>query len=107
MNFASKLGIGQILDARFRIIDQIGTGGMSIVYLAEDLRLNGKRWAVKESVSSATLHSDIEAEAEMLMGLDHPRLPRIVDYYLSDKGGYSYLVMDYIEGITLSQVDEG
>ncbi|MEK3736722.1 MULTISPECIES: serine/threonine-protein kinase [Paenibacillus] len=104
MNFASKLGVGQIMDARYRIIDQIGTGGMSIVYLAEDLRLKGKRWAVKESVSSATLHSDIEAEAEMLMGLDHPRLPRIVDYYLSDKEGYSYLVMDYIEGITLSQL---
>lgn len=104
MHVESKLRIGQIMDDRYRITGQIGSGGMSIVHLADDLRLRGKRWAVKESVCSEELHSDIQAEAEMLITLDHPRLPRIVDFYLPDEDGYSYLIMDYIVGMTLSQL---
>ncbi|KAI7250710.1 hypothetical protein KC345_g11637 [Hortaea werneckii] len=78
---------------------------MSRVYLAEDLRLQGKRWAVKESVlqdgSYAT--GDIQAEAGLLISLNHPKLPRIADFFPPDRDGYSYLVMDYIEGVTLHQ----
>lgn len=104
MYFESKLQVGRVLDDRYRIIDQIGSGGMSNVYLAEDLRLRGKRWAIKESVCLDEHYSDIQEEAEMLIALEHPRLPRIVDYYLPDKGGNAYLIMDYIEGMTLSQL---
>jgi serine/threonine-protein kinase len=92
------------MDDRYRITGLIGSGGMSIVYLADDLRLKGKRWAVKESLCLDELHSDILAEANMLITLDHPRLPRIVDFYLPDHEGYSYLIMDYIEGMSLSQL---
>ncbi|WP_339314451.1 serine/threonine-protein kinase [Paenibacillus sp. FSL R10-2734] len=104
MLFETKLKIGQVVNDRYRIAGQLGSGGMSIVYLAEDLRLKGKRWAVKESLCLAELHSDIQAEADMLITLDHPRLPRIVDFNLPDSEGYSYLIMDYIEGVSLSQL---
>ncbi|WP_313640914.1 serine/threonine-protein kinase, partial [Paenibacillus sp.] len=104
MHFETKLKIGQVIDDRYRITGQIGSGGMSLVYVANDLRLKGKRWAVKESLCLDELHSDIQAEANMLITLDHPRLPRIVDFYLPDKEGYSYLIMDYIEGVSLSQL---
>ncbi|KTD86474.1 serine/threonine protein kinase [Paenibacillus etheri] len=104
MYFETKLKIGQVIDDRYRIMGLIGSGGMSIVYLADDMRLKGKRWAVKESLCLNELHSDIQAEAAMLITLDHPRLPRIVDFYLPDREGYSYLVMDYIEGVSLSQL---
>lgn len=40
-------------------------------------------------------------EADMLIKLEHPQLPHIVDYYPPDADGYAYLVMDYIEGLTL------
>lgn len=102
--FETKLKIGQVIDDRYRITGHIGSGGMSNVYLADDLRLKGKRWAVKESLCLDELHSDIQAEADMLITLDHPRLPRIVDFYLPDREGYSYLIMDYIEGVSLSQL---
>ncbi|WP_079913406.1 serine/threonine-protein kinase [Paenibacillus sp. 32352] len=97
------LGIGDLLGQRYRIESVIGRGGMSTVYLAQDLRLPGKRRAVKE----ARLEEDEAyaglAEADMLVRLNHPNLPDIIDYYAGERGGYSYLVMDYIEGETLLQ----
>lgn len=103
MQFISKLAKGQIIGDRYRIIELLGTGGMSYVYLAEDLRLPGQRWAVKENVISGELYRDVIAEAELLISLNHHRLPRIVDFYRPDEDGYAYLIMDYIEGVTLSQ----
>lgn len=104
MHFETKLKVGQIIDERYRIISQIGSGGMSIVYLADDLRLKGKRWAVKECLFSEDHQSEIQTEAEILTTLNHIRLPRVVDFYLPDQEGYSYLIMDYIEGVSLNQL---
>ncbi|MBT2287932.1 serine/threonine protein kinase [Paenibacillus albidus] len=103
MGFDSKLSRGQIIGERYRIAGHIGSGGMSHVYLAEDLRLPGKYWAVKESLSAGEAEGMLQAEAELLTGLQHPRIPRTVDYYPPDHEGYCYLIMDYIEGITLNQ----
>ncbi|MFF2911246.1 serine/threonine-protein kinase [Paenibacillus sp. NPDC057934] len=106
MLYPSKLAVGQLLGERYRVVELIGSGGMSHVYLAEDLRLPGKWWAVKESVDPGITEyasGDIVAEAELLISLNHPRLPRVTDFYPPDKDGYSYLVMDYINGVTLSR----
>ncbi|MHA6529012.1 serine/threonine-protein kinase [Paenibacillus sp. BAC0078] len=103
MIFESKLRAGELLGGRYRIVRAIGTGGMSRVFLAEDMRLQGKHWAVKESVSPERAYGDIEAEAELLISLSHPLLPRVADFFPPDQEGYCYLVMDYIEGVTLGQ----
>lgn len=103
MVFETKLKVGVTLGNRYRIAGMLGTGGMSHVYLAEDLRLPGKRWAVKESIDNGGTFGDIQAEAELLISLSHPLLPGVVDFFPPDREGYCYLVMDYIEGITLSQ----
>ena len=58
---------------------------MSHVYLAEDLKLKGKRWAVKECLPFAA-DSDMTfflEEAEMLAKLQHPQLPQLVDYFIN------------------------
>lgn len=109
MDFAGKLSTGQILGGRYCITGLIGTGGMSRVYLAEDLRLQGKRWAVKESMLRDGSYGigTIEAEARLLTSLNHPKLPRIADFFPPDRDGYSYLVMDYIAGVTLRQYMDG
>lgn len=101
MIFESKLTEGVLLGGRYRIIRKLASGGMSHVYLAEDMRLPGQCWAVKESFSQREAHGAVEAEAELLISLNHRLLPRVVDFFSPDEQGYCYLVMDYIKGVTL------
>ena len=96
---------GTVLDGKYEIWKEVGRGGMSIVYLARDKHLN-KQWAVKEikndgSKSTKTLLKGLEREANILKNVDHPVLPRIVD--IIDQNGTIYVVMDFIEGITISE----
>lgn len=98
---------GTIIEGKYEILKLIGKGGMSKVYLAMDQNLN-KQWAVKEIEKRAGDKADevmilsAMAEADMMKRLDHPFLPRIVD--IIDKPDVIYVVMDYIEGETLSNV---
>ncbi|MEB3102694.1 serine/threonine protein kinase [Ferviditalea candida] len=94
---------GDILGDRYRIVSLLGQGGMGNVYLAEDLKLAGKKWAVKESFHLPANSEQFIAEAELLIRLNHPYLPNIIDYYSPNFQGYAYLVMDYIRGSTLMQ----
>ncbi|WP_054955848.1 serine/threonine protein kinase [Paenibacillus dakarensis] len=103
MNHPSKMERGVILGQRYRIGRKLGEGGMSYVYLAEDLKLPGKMWAIKESVTQPGMFQTVQAEAELLTTLSHARLPRIVDFFQPDGDGYTYMVMDYIQGTTLDK----
>lgn len=102
MPFIPKYERGGILAGRYRMEKIIGEGGMSRVYLASDLKLPGKRWAVKESPFTPELGLRLEDEAELLISLNHHRLPRISDFFQME-GGYSYLVMDYVAGVHLDK----
>lgn len=98
--------LGTVLDGKYEILKQVGKGGMSIVYLAMDNRLN-KQWAVKEikndgSKSTETLLKGLEREANILKNVDHPVLPRIVD--IINENGTIYVIMDFVEGKPLSDV---
>ncbi len=99
--------IGSVLDEKYEILKQIGTGGMSRVYLALDLRLK-KQWAVKEvskqenGQNDAVILSGLLAEAEIMKRLDHPALPRIVD--ILEDADRLCIVMDYIEGEPLDRI---
>lgn len=99
--------IGSIVDGKYEILKEIGHGGMSVVYLAMDQRLN-KQWAVKELQKKARdKHNNIIiqssiAEANMMKRLDHPALPRIVD--IIDNETEIYVIMDYIEGESLDHI---
>ncbi len=90
--------IGMILGNRYVPVKVIGRGGMSVVYLVRDLRLN-KAWALKEITSDDHV---LMAEAEILKRLEHPALPRIVDIFEQEKR--TCLVMDYVEGETLESL---
>ena len=96
-----------VIGGRYRILTQIGKGGMSTVYLALDTSLN-KQWAVKEirqvtdPVKRDMIIKSITVEANMIKRLDHPSIPRIVD--LIDDHGTLYVVMDYVEGRTLADI---
>jgi len=102
-----KARIGTVLVDRYRILDFLGRGGMGAVFLCEDMRLPGKRWAVKEMLAYDPetvdqVEESFKREAQMLSGLRHRNLPIIVDYFSVE--GKQYLVMEWIEGDTLSKV---
>ncbi|NTU75230.1 MAG: serine/threonine protein kinase [Anaerolineaceae bacterium] len=95
---------GETLRDRYRIQRIIGQGGMGSIYLADDLRLEGRMCAVKEVDHNRNLSPDLikEArdqflrEATVLARLDHPNLPKVSDYF--SIGSRDYLVMDYVPG---------
>ncbi|BFT71649.1 hypothetical protein PAENIP36_30910 [Paenibacillus sp. P36] len=76
---------------------------MSQVYLAEDQKLKGKMWAVKEVLPIEQDGASFLEEAEMLARLHHPQLPQLVDYLITEDGT-GFLVMDYIQGPTLQDL---
>lgn len=99
--------IGDVIDGKYRILTQIGAGGMSVVYLAMDTHLN-KQWAVKElkkkvnDTNNEVVIQSAIAEAGMMKKLDHPNLPRIVD--IIDYPEIIYVVMDYVEGEPMDKI---
>jgi serine/threonine protein kinase len=104
--FHSQLKIGSTFENRYSIISRLGEGGMGAVFLANDRKLSGKQWAIKETRLLANQTQGFADEATILVRLDHPFLPKIIDFYPPDSQGYSYLVMDYIKGQTLQNLFE-
>jgi serine/threonine-protein kinase len=100
------LEIGALVDEKYKILDELGHGGMCTVYLAINEKAN-KLWAIKEVRKSydknfEILKQSLIAETDLLKKLTHPNLPSIVDIINSDEN--FLIVMDYIEGITLEKL---
>ena len=105
------LETGSVIDGKYKILNEIGHGGMSNVYLAINERAN-KPWAVKEVRKSLNkdfnlLRQSLIMETDLLKKLKHPNLPSIIDVIDSDEN--FLIVMDYIEGNTLERllIEEG
>lgn len=90
-------------EERYKLVRVLGQGGMGTVYEAEDRRLPGKRWAVKEIRAEELGKDGLAKEAATLIQLSHPNLPHIVDYFVSQDGSCGYVVMEQIDGVTLEQ----
>ena len=100
------LQIGSLVDNKYKILSEVGHGGMSVVYLAINERAN-KTWAVKEIRKDGVC--DFEAvkqglivETDMLKRLSHDHLPSIID--VIDIQDSFLIVMDYVEGKSLQSV---
>ena len=98
--------IGSLVDGKYKILNKIGQGGMSVVYLAMNEKAN-KQWAVKEVRKNGIQNFEVVkqglmAETEMLKKLNHPNLPSIID--VIDGDGAFLIVMDYIEGCHLESI---
>lgn len=97
------LEIGSLIDGKYKILNEVGHGGMSVVYLAMNERAN-KQWAIKEVRKDGVkdfevVKQSLVAETNMLKKLSHPSLPDIVD--VIDEDDRFLIVMDYIEGNSL------
>src|SRR6267378_5889170 len=100
--------VGQIL-GHYRILEQIGAGGMGVVYRAHDERLD-RDIAIKV-LPRGTLADEADRkrfrkEALALAKLNHPNIATIHDFDTQD--GIDFLVMEYVEGVTLAKrLEEG
>lgn len=101
---------GSVLRNRYKVKEIIGQGGMGCIYLAEDLRLEGRLCAVKEVEYDRALPQEMlnesrgqfQREAIVLARLDHPNLPKVSDFFsIKDR---DYLVMDFVPGKDLRQM---
>ena len=91
-----------ILQGRYRIVRQLGQGGMGAVYEAVDQRLD-TTVALKETLfADERLRKQFEREARLLARLHHPALPRVSDHFSEADG--QFLVMQYIPGDDLSEM---
>ncbi len=102
----AHLNAGDLLEKRYRIVSQVGTGGFGAVYKAEDTQDHNRLLAIKEiGLGGLTSQQIIEAtgsfnrEVDLLSDLRHASIPRIYAH-LTDPEHW-YLVMDFIEGETL------
>jgi len=94
---------GDCIGGRYRIAAPIGSGGMGSVYLAEDLRLQGKLRALKLTAALSGERDAFIREASLLSALSHPLLPDIVDYFPPGDEGMAVIVMDYVQGESLGE----
>ncbi len=106
-----QLPPGVTLVNRYLIQDVVGIGGMGSVYRARDLHFPNvvKLVAVKEMINQArdpqtreSIIQNFEREADILVTLNHPAIPRIYDYFTQDER--SYLVLEYIPGKDLEAI---
>jgi len=102
------LQVGSLVDGKYKILSEIGHGGMSVVYMAINEKAN-KTWAIKEvrkdgKMDFNTVRQGLLAEIDTLKKLNHPNLPSIVDV-IEDEDSF-VIVMDYIEGRSLDKIIE-
>jgi serine/threonine-protein kinase len=94
---------GTLLAGRYRIVRQLGQGGMGSVWLAEDTQLDNKQFAIKMLpsilVSNKRAYRQLKDEALVAMKLTHPNIVTLRAF--EENNGNPFLVMDYIDGQTL------
>ena len=99
--------LGKRLDGRYEIQEIIGIGGMAVVYKAFDIQEN-KIVAVKilkdEFGSNVEFLRRFQNESKVIAVLSHPNIVKVFDVSFGDN--FQYIVMEYIDGITLKEYIE-
>ncbi len=100
---------GETLNQRYRILSTLGRGSFASVYLARDSQWRGNLVAIKEISTEGfseeeyrDMNTQFLQEAAFLMQLDHPGLPRMVEFFAS--GTRYYLAMEWIAGKSLHEI---
>lgn len=96
--------VGKIIDGRYEIKEIIGVGGMAIVYKAYD-NIDDRIVAVKilkeEFLANEEFRRRFKNESKAIAVMSHPNIVRVFDVSFGEK--LQYIVMEYIEGITLKE----
>jgi len=99
-----SLRVPDVLGGRYQIVSVLGRGGMGVVYLAEDARLQRKvaLKVIDPALASAELETRLEREAQLLGRLSHPGIVPIYDLGRQDELTLFY-VMKHVDGETLER----
>lgn len=97
--------IGDTVNGFYRIVEQIGTGGMSVVFKAEHLAM--RKFVAIKYLAEAIAQDPIavqrfQTEAQALGALDHPAIAAVLDFGVDQERDLPYLIMEYLEGQTLA-----
>ncbi|HKB49133.1 MAG TPA: protein kinase, partial [Ktedonobacterales bacterium] len=103
------LAEGSVLDGRYRVLRQLGEGGMGSVYQVEDLARPSAVWVLKVLLDDTTASPEDAAwarrrfddEIALMRTLAHPRIPRFCEALV--EGGRRCFVMEFIPGVTLEE----
>jgi len=101
---SSQVSTGQTL-GHFRVLSQIGVGGMGTVFLAQDLDLDRKvalKCLSPELAADEQFQARFRREARILANLNHPNVVSIYEVFQAE--GRSFIAMEYLEGKTLSEL---
>src|SRR5215469_7796519 len=103
------LAPGTLMRSRYRVVSQLGKGGMGYVYLVQDENFGARPLrSMKEMIPrlddrQQNLHMvNLQGEADVLETLRHPNIPRVYDSFTEFRR--AYLVLEYVEGEDLEQV---
>lgn len=108
---AHHLSPGHLLQGRYRILEVLGVGGMSVVYKAQDMRFpNVTRLCVVKEMycntadapARAAMLRNFEREANLLATLSHPMIVQVYDYFSEEDR--SYLVLEHVDGKDLETI---
>jgi len=97
--------VGRTLKGKYKILEEIGRGGMGIVYKAEDTQLRrtvALKFLSPDSSAGPSSGRRFTQEAQTASALNHPNICTI--YEVGEAEGYPYIAMEYVEGLTLDRM---
>jgi eukaryotic-like serine/threonine-protein kinase len=95
---------GKIIADRYRLLEEIGEGGMGTVWVAEQLQPVRRRVAIKlikPGMDSRQVLSRFELERQALALMDHPNIAKVLDGGVADDG-HPFFAMEYVKGVPIT-----
>src|SRR5258707_4362969 len=92
------LSPGAVIHGRYLVIDLLGAGGFSAVYLVQDQQCEDSLFALKEAIAThKKARERFTCESSVLKRLVHPTLPRVYDVVDNEEHHRLYMLMHYVE----------
>ena len=104
VNDASTTSAGRIIAGRYKLIEEIGEGGMGTVWVAEQMQPVRRRVAIKlikPGMDSRIVLSRFEVERQALALMDHPNIAKVLDGGVTEQG-CPFFVMEYVKGVPIT-----